>query len=108
MAGVITWNRLRSWLRSGRERPGDQSLPRARPQHGGDAADLATKLNSLLDEAQKSTFANRNELTHDQKLGLQADFERVRSYLTNDFDRGGCRVWRSSRRGSTLSGARTH
>ena len=47
------------------------------------------KINSLLDEAQKSAFANRGELTHDQKAGLQADFERIRKFLVEDFDRSG-------------------
>lgn len=47
------------------------------------------KFNSLLDEAQKSAFATRGELTHDQKLGLQSDFERIREFLTGEFDRSG-------------------
>ena len=46
-------------------------------------------MNSLLDEAQKSTFADRGELTHDQKAGLQSDFERIRNFFANDFDRAG-------------------
>jgi peptide chain release factor subunit 1 len=47
------------------------------------------KFNSLLDEAQKSAFATRRELTHDQKLGLQSDFDRIRTFLTEEFDRSG-------------------
>src|SRR6266498_5657400 len=84
MAGVITWNRLRE-------------LAAFRAQNGlaislylgfdastaGTIPGAATKVNSLLDEAQKSTFANRGDLTHDQKRGLQSDFERIHSYLTN-------------------------
>ena len=49
------------------------------------------KFNSVLDEAQRSAFANRGELTHDQKLGLQSDFERIRTFLADDFDRSGVR-----------------
>jgi peptide chain release factor subunit 1 len=49
----------------------------------------AVKINSLLDEAQKSAFANRGELTHEQKQGLQADFERIRAFLTEELDRSG-------------------
>ena len=49
----------------------------------------ATKINSLLDEAQKSAFATRSELTHDQKLGLQSDFDRIRKFLSEEFDRSG-------------------
>jgi peptide chain release factor subunit 1 len=90
MAGVITWNRLRE-LAAFRAQKGlaislyvgfDPSTAATIPA-------AATKINSLLDEAQKSGFATRSELTHDQKLGLQYDVERIRSYLTNDFDRAG-------------------
>ncbi len=48
-----------------------------------------TKINSLLDEAQKSTFANRSKLTHEQKRGLQDDFDNIRRFLTEEFDRDG-------------------
>ena len=90
MAGVITWNRLRE-LAAFRAQNGlaISFYLGLDPSTAATAPDLTTKLNSLLDEAQKSTLANRNELTHDQKLGLQSDFERVRNYLTNDFDRAG-------------------
>jgi peptide chain release factor subunit 1 len=47
------------------------------------------KFNSMLDEAQRSAFANRSELTHEQKQGLQSDFERIREFLTEEFDRSG-------------------
>src|ERR1043166_1698297 len=83
MARAVTWNRLRE-LSSFRATNGlalslnlglDPSTAAVLP----DAQ--STKINSLLDEAQKSVFAHRAELTHDQKLGLQSDVERVRSYL---------------------------
>jgi peptide chain release factor subunit 1 len=51
--------------------------------------DAMTKINSLLDGAQKSAFAKRGDLTHDQKLGLQGDFDRIRRWLTEDFKRNG-------------------
>ena len=93
MAGAVTWSRLRE-LSSFRTTNGlaltlnlglDPSTAAILPDT------QATKINSLLDEAQKSAFAQRAELTHDQKLGLQSDFERVRSYLVNDVDRAGMR-----------------
>ena len=92
----------------GAERAGDQPLPRLRPGDGGDDPAAATKINSLLDEAQKSTFANRSELTHDQKRRAsgrlrpdpEVPHERLRA-------RRRPRAWRSSRPGSTRSGART-
>ena len=90
MAGVITWNRLRE-LAAFRAQKGlaislylgfDSST-------AGTIPGAATKINSLLDEAQKSAFATRDDLTHDQKRGLQSDFERIRNYLANDFERAG-------------------
>jgi peptide chain release factor subunit 1 len=51
--------------------------------------DAMTKINSLLDEAQKSAAATRRDLTHDQKLGLQQDFDRLRRWLTTEFTRNG-------------------
>jgi peptide chain release factor subunit 1 len=51
--------------------------------------DAMTKINSLLDEAQKSGAATRRDLTHDQKLGLQQDFDRLRRWLTSEFTRDG-------------------
>lgn len=51
--------------------------------------DAMTKINSLLDEAHKSVFANRGELARDERQGLQDDLARVRRWLTEDFDRDG-------------------
>ena len=52
-------------------------------------ADAATKINSLLDEGHKAAFSTRGESTHDQKAGLQSDFERIRDFFANEFDRDG-------------------
>ena len=90
MAGVITWNRLRELAAFRAQNGMAISLYLGLdPSTAGTIPAAATKINSLLDAAQKSTFANRSELTHDQKRGLQSDFERVRNYLMNDFDRAG-------------------
>jgi peptide chain release factor subunit 1 len=88
--GTISWERLRE-LAGFRARQGcaislyigfDPSTTPTIP-------DAMTKINSLLDEAQKSAFAARAELTHDQKHALQGDFDWIRNWLTNDFDRDG-------------------
>ncbi len=90
MAGVITWNRLRELAAFRAQNGLAISLYLGfDPSTAGTIPGAATKVNSLLDEAQKSTFANRGDLTHDQKRGLQSDFERIHSYLTNDFSRAG-------------------
>src|SRR5437773_5531356 len=90
MAGVVTWNRLRELAAFRAQKGLAVSLYLGLdPGSAGTIPGAATKINSLLDEAQKSAFANRDELTHDQKRGLQSDFELIRDYLTNDFDRAG-------------------
>jgi peptide chain release factor subunit 1 len=55
------------------------------------AGDAATRVHSLLDEAERSAGANRGELTHDQRLALKSDFERIRSYVETEFARDGAR-----------------
>jgi len=90
MAGVITWNRLRELAAFRAENGLAISLYIGfDPGTAGTIPSVTTKLNSLLDEAQKSALAGRGELAHDEKLGLQSDFERIRDFLTNDFDRAG-------------------
>ena len=90
MAGVITWNRLRELAAFRAENGLAISLYVGfDPSVAGTIPAAATKLNSLLDEAQKSTLSERGELTHDQKAGLQSDFERIRTFFANDFDRAG-------------------
>jgi peptide subunit release factor 1 (eRF1) len=53
------------------------------------AGDAQTRLNSLLDKGAKADGANKRGLSHDQRQGLKADFERIRSYFANDFRRNG-------------------
>jgi peptide chain release factor subunit 1 len=59
------------------------------PREAPTAGDVDTRMSSLLSEAEKSEGANRDKLSHDQKVALRADFDRVRDYFENDFDRDG-------------------
>ncbi|MEK6275768.1 MAG: Vms1/Ankzf1 family peptidyl-tRNA hydrolase [Actinomycetota bacterium] len=59
------------------------------PSNVPTAGDADTRFNSLLSEAERSSGANDGGLTHDQRVGLKADFERIRNYFENDFDRDG-------------------
>src|SRR5581483_12328481 len=43
------------------------------------AGDVQTRVNSLLAEAARQL--DRNDLTHDQRQGLKADLDRIRTYL---------------------------
>jgi peptide chain release factor subunit 1 len=51
-------------------------------------AGAATRLHSLLDEAGRLGAAHR-DLTHDQKVGLRGDLQRIREYYEHEFTRDG-------------------
>ena len=90
MARTITWDELRDLAGFEAEKGCAVSLyldldPSVTPTPG----DAATRLHSLLDEAAKGDGANRRDLTHDQRLGLKADFERIRSFYVDEFERDG-------------------
>jgi peptide chain release factor subunit 1 len=90
MARTITWDELRDLAAFEAAKGCAISLyldldPRVSPTAG----DASTRLNSLLDEGAKTDGANRRALTHDQRQGLKADFERIRSYFSTEFRREG-------------------
>jgi peptide chain release factor subunit 1 len=90
MARTITWDELRDLAGFEAQEGCAISLyldldPSVTPTPG----DAATRLRSLLDEAAKGDGANRRELTHDQRLGLKADFARIRSFYEDEFERDG-------------------
>ena len=53
------------------------------------AGDADTRVSSLLAEGERSDGANSGHLTHDQRQGLKADFQRIADYFANDFSRDG-------------------
>lgn len=59
------------------------------PSDSPTAGDAATRVNSLVDQGSKSNGANRGEQTHDQRVGLREDFERIRHFFAEEFDRDG-------------------
>src|SRR5215213_3988662 len=90
MARTITWDELRDLAGFEAEKGCAISLyldldPKVTPTPG----DAVTRLHSLLDEAAKGDGANRRDMTHDQRVGLRADFERIRSYYESEFERDG-------------------
>src|SRR4051794_6646042 len=92
MARTITWDELRDLAGFEAEKGCAISLyldldPHVTPT----PADASTRLHSLLDEAARGDGANRREMTHDQKAGLKADFERIRDFYTREFTRNGAR-----------------
>jgi peptide chain release factor subunit 1 len=92
MAGMVTAERLRELAAFRVEQGCAISLYVGfEPSTSSTIPAAHVKINSLVDEAQKSAFATRGELTHDQKLGLQADFDRIRTFLSEELDRSGVR-----------------
>jgi peptide chain release factor subunit 1 len=92
LARTITWDELRDLAAFEAEKGCAVSLyldldPSVSPTAG----DAATRLNSLLDEAAKGDGANRRDLTHDQRQGLKADFERIHDFYDREFTREGAR-----------------
>jgi peptide chain release factor subunit 1 len=90
MARTVTWDELRD-LAGFQAEQGvaisvyldlDPSFLRA-------AGDAQTRLNSLLDGASRSNGARKRELTHQQRLALRQDFERIRRYFEAEFERDG-------------------
>ena len=55
------------------------------------AGDAQTRVNSLVDEGERGDGADPARLTHDQREALKSDFERIRRYFTDEFDREGVR-----------------
>jgi len=50
---------------------------------------VQSRVNSLLDEVDRSEIARRAELTHEQKQGLRDDVARLRAFFESDFSRDG-------------------
>ena len=89
MAGTVTWERLRELASFRAEQGCAISLfLNLDPSEVPTAADAQTRMNALLAEAEK---ADRSELTHDQRQGLNADFARIARWFDDDFSRDGAR-----------------
>ena len=106
MAESVTWEGLRELAEFRAEKGCAISLyvdldPSVVPTAG----DAVTRFNSLLSEAERSSGAN-NGLTHDQRVGLKADFERIQEYFESEFDREELTVSCSSLPASTTCGGR--
>jgi peptide chain release factor subunit 1 len=92
MAATVSWERLRELAAFRAEKGCAISLyidldPSVAPTAG----DAETRVNSLLSEGERSDGASRGDLTHEEKQGLKADFERIRRYVDDEFDRDGAR-----------------
>lgn len=90
MAATVSWDGLRD-LASFRAEKGCAISVYVDfdPSVSATPADVATRINSLLDTAAKRFGEERQELSHDQREALGADLERIRRYFEDEFDRDG-------------------
>jgi peptide chain release factor subunit 1 len=92
MAGTVSWERLRE-LAGFRVAKGCAITMYLNldPSTTATAGETSTRINSLLDEAEKSDAANRRDLTHEERVGVKADLDRIRAFFENEFSRDGAR-----------------
>jgi peptide chain release factor subunit 1 len=61
------------------------------PTMAATAPEVATRINSLVDEAERREAAQRERLSHQEREALKADFQRIRAFFETDFNRDGAR-----------------
>jgi peptide chain release factor subunit 1 len=92
VAATVSWDQLRD-LAGFRARKGCaiSIFLNLDPAFAATAPEVSTKINSLLDVAERREAASRERLTHEERKGLKADFERIRRFFETDFNRDGAR-----------------
>jgi peptide chain release factor subunit 1 len=90
MAERVSWETLRR-LASFRARRGCaiSLYLNLDPSFAATAGEVATRINSLLAEGERSDVVVRQGLGHEQRVGLKADFDRIRRFFESGFDREG-------------------
>jgi len=92
MASSVTWDGLRDLARFRAGKGCSISLYLdLDPSISPTPKDASSRINSLIEEVEKSEAANRPELTHEQREGLRADVERLRGFFDQEFSREGAR-----------------
>lgn len=90
IARTVTWDELRDLAGFEAEKGFAISVYLdLEPRVLATAGDAQTRLNSLLEEGARSNGVGGRELTHAQKQGLKADFERIRHYFELEFELNG-------------------
>ncbi len=90
MAATVTWDVLRDLAAFRAERgcaislyldldPGESPTPEA----------VDTRINALLDAVGRWESANQSDLSREQKEGMRADLDRLRSFFEDEFSREG-------------------
>src|SRR5215210_7501251 len=90
MAETVTWDVLRELAEFRAEKGCAISLyVNLDPSLSPTADDADTRIASLVAQGERSQGANSTHLTHEQRVGLKADFERIADYFENEFSRDG-------------------
>jgi peptide chain release factor subunit 1 len=90
MARTVTWDELRDL--AGFEAENGFAISvylDLDPSQVPTVGDAHTRLNSLLDGAARENGGKARELTHQQRLALRGDLERIRRYFEAEFERNG-------------------
>ncbi len=90
MAETVSWDGLRELAEFKAEKGCAISLyvdldPSTTPTAG----DAATRISALLNDGERHSVESNRGLTHDQRIALKGDFERIREWFSNEFDRDG-------------------
>jgi peptide chain release factor subunit 1 len=89
MAALVTWSLLREFAGFRAEKGCAISLYlNLDPSDVPTAGDAQTRMNAMLNAAEK---ADRSDLTHEQRVSLKTDFDRIAQWFDNDFERDGAR-----------------
>src|SRR3954465_14246804 len=90
MADTVTWSLLRELASFRAEKGCAMSLYlNLDPSEVPTAGDAQTRMNALLNSAEKT---DRNDLTHEQRMALRNDFERIAHWFDDEFGRGGAQA----------------
>lgn len=90
VASSVTWDALRQLAEFRAEKGCAISLfIDLDPSTSPTPADAQTRVHSLLDEGEKKSDGTNQ--THEQRLGLKADFDRIRQFFREEFQRDGTR-----------------
>jgi peptide chain release factor subunit 1 len=90
MAETVSWDGLRELAEFRAEKGCAISLyvdldPSTTPTAG----DAATRISALLNDGERHSVESNRGLTHDQRIALKGDFERIRDWFSNEFVRDG-------------------
>jgi peptide chain release factor subunit 1 len=107
MAEAVTWDHLRELAGFRAEKGCAISFyVNLDPHDAPTAGDADARVSSLLAQGERSNGAGHAHLTHEQRLGLKTDFERIGNFFEQEFSRDGTqglaiftagldRVWRT-------------